>query len=111
MSVLPGESAAEFAKLHRELVAEWTPNGALEGEPLPPWHAPYGAKKISRRYELQNLPKSGWLEYTAQCFSVVLRRSASIKPISSNELSFKSAAPQKHRRVKSLANLRFGGDG
>ena len=32
MSVLPGESAAEFGKLHRELVAEWTPNGALEGE-------------------------------------------------------------------------------
>jgi hypothetical protein len=31
-SVLPGESAAEFAKLHRELVAEWIPNGALEDD-------------------------------------------------------------------------------
>lgn len=32
MSVLPGESAAEFAKLHRELIAEWNPKGALECE-------------------------------------------------------------------------------
>jgi hypothetical protein len=32
MNVLPGESADEFAKLHQELVAEWTPNGALEEE-------------------------------------------------------------------------------
>jgi len=31
-SVLPGESAAEFAKMHRELVTEWAPNGALEGD-------------------------------------------------------------------------------
>jgi hypothetical protein len=31
-SVLPGESAAEFAKMHRELVAELVPNGALEGD-------------------------------------------------------------------------------
>ena len=31
-SVLPGESAAEFAKMHWELVTEWAPNGALEGD-------------------------------------------------------------------------------
>ncbi len=30
--VLPGESAAEFEKLHQELISEWTPNGALEDE-------------------------------------------------------------------------------
>lgn len=32
MSVLPGESAAEFEKLHQELIAEWIPNGVLEEE-------------------------------------------------------------------------------
>ena len=31
-SILPGESEAEFAKLHADLVREWTPNGALENE-------------------------------------------------------------------------------
>jgi hypothetical protein len=30
--ILPGESAAEFEKLHRELTAEFSPNGALEDE-------------------------------------------------------------------------------
>lgn len=30
--ILPGESAAEFEELHRELIAELTPNGALENE-------------------------------------------------------------------------------
>jgi hypothetical protein len=29
-TILPGESAAEFEKLHRKLIAELTPNGALE---------------------------------------------------------------------------------
>jgi hypothetical protein len=32
MSVLPGESAAEFEKLHQELIAELIPNGVLEEE-------------------------------------------------------------------------------
>jgi hypothetical protein len=31
-SILPGESAAEFEKLHQALVAEFRPNGALELE-------------------------------------------------------------------------------
>jgi hypothetical protein len=31
-SILPGESAAEFAKLHQELISEFTPNGAFEDE-------------------------------------------------------------------------------
>lgn len=30
MGVLPGESAAEFEKLHRDLIAEFIPNGAYE---------------------------------------------------------------------------------
>jgi hypothetical protein len=31
-TILPGESAAEFEKLHRKLIAELTPNGALEDD-------------------------------------------------------------------------------
>jgi hypothetical protein len=31
-SILPGESEAEFSKLHADLVREWTPNGVLEDE-------------------------------------------------------------------------------
>jgi hypothetical protein len=31
-SILPGESAAEFAKLHQDLIAEFTPQGAVEDE-------------------------------------------------------------------------------
>jgi hypothetical protein len=31
-SVLPGESAAAFAKLHQDLIAEFTPDGAFEDE-------------------------------------------------------------------------------
>jgi hypothetical protein len=31
-SVLPGENAAEFKKLHRDLIAELTPSGALEDD-------------------------------------------------------------------------------
>jgi hypothetical protein len=31
-SILPGESAAEFKKLHQDLIVEFTPNGALEDE-------------------------------------------------------------------------------
>ncbi len=30
--ILPGEDAAEFAKLHQALIAEWAPNGALEDD-------------------------------------------------------------------------------
>lgn len=30
--ILPGESPAEFAKLHHELIAEWAPTGALEDD-------------------------------------------------------------------------------
>jgi hypothetical protein len=50
MSVLPGESAAEFAKLHRELVAEWTPNGALENETVATM-----ARALWRKKNLQTL--------------------------------------------------------
>jgi hypothetical protein len=50
MSLLPGESAAEFAKLHRELVAEWTPNGALEGETVATM-----ARALWRKKNLQTL--------------------------------------------------------
>ena len=31
-TVLPGESRAEFEKLHRDLMAEFTPSGALEDD-------------------------------------------------------------------------------
>jgi hypothetical protein len=31
-SILPGESEAEFGKLHRELISELTPNGVLEDD-------------------------------------------------------------------------------
>ena len=31
-SILPGESAAEFAKLHQDLIAEFSANGAFEDE-------------------------------------------------------------------------------
>ena len=31
-SILPGESAAEFEKLHKGLIREFSPNGALESE-------------------------------------------------------------------------------
>jgi len=31
-TILPGESAAEFEKLHRKLIAELSPNGALEDD-------------------------------------------------------------------------------
>jgi hypothetical protein len=31
-SLLPGESAAEFAKLHQDLIAEFTPHGAFEDD-------------------------------------------------------------------------------
>ena len=31
-TVLPGESRAEFEKLHRDLVAEFSPSGALEDD-------------------------------------------------------------------------------
>jgi hypothetical protein len=31
-SVLPGESAAAFAKLHQDLIAEFTPDGTFENE-------------------------------------------------------------------------------
>ena len=31
-AVLPGESRAEFEKLHRDLMAEFTPSGALEDD-------------------------------------------------------------------------------
>ena len=31
-AVLPGESRAEFEKLHRDLVAEFSPSGALEDD-------------------------------------------------------------------------------
>ena len=31
-SILPGENAAEFEKLHRDLIAELVPNGALEDD-------------------------------------------------------------------------------
>jgi len=33
-AVLPGESGAEFEKLHRDIIAELDPVGALEEEPL-----------------------------------------------------------------------------
>ena len=32
IAVLPGESRAEFEKLHRDLMAEFTPSGALEDD-------------------------------------------------------------------------------
>jgi len=31
-SILPGESAAAFERLHLKLIAEWTPNGPLEDD-------------------------------------------------------------------------------
>jgi hypothetical protein len=34
MTVLPGESIAEFEQLHQQLSCEWTPNGVLETETI-----------------------------------------------------------------------------
>ena len=31
-AILPGESQAEFEKLHRDTIAEWTPSGVLEND-------------------------------------------------------------------------------
>lgn len=31
-AILPGESQAEFEKLHRDILAEWTPSGVLEND-------------------------------------------------------------------------------
>ena len=32
LSVLPGEDVAEFEKLHRDVIAEYTPNGVSEND-------------------------------------------------------------------------------
>ena len=42
-SILPGESEAEFSKLHADLVREWTPNGVLEDEIVA-----YGAPRVAQ---------------------------------------------------------------
>jgi hypothetical protein len=34
MTILPGESAAEFEQLHQQLICEWNPNGVLETETI-----------------------------------------------------------------------------
>ena len=31
-AILPGESQAEFKKLHPDILAEWTPSGVLEND-------------------------------------------------------------------------------
>ena len=31
-TILPGENAAEFEKLHRDLISEWSPDGTLDEE-------------------------------------------------------------------------------
>ena len=31
-AILPGESQAEFEKLHRDTITEWTPSGVLEND-------------------------------------------------------------------------------
>ena len=33
-TILPGEDAAEFAKLHRDLISEWTRTARSMGKPL-----------------------------------------------------------------------------
>jgi hypothetical protein len=34
LTILPGESAAEFGQLHQQLICEWSPNGVLETETI-----------------------------------------------------------------------------
>jgi hypothetical protein len=55
-AVLPGESQAEFEKLHRGLVAELIPSGVLEDDIVMTSRASSGASKISRRCALRNAP-------------------------------------------------------
>jgi hypothetical protein len=47
-SILPGESEAEFSKLHADLVREWTPNGVLEDEIVASHGAPRVAQEKTR---------------------------------------------------------------
>ena len=54
-SMLPGENAAEFEKLHQGLIAELTPNGALEDDIVATVAHLLWRKKILQRFELRSL--------------------------------------------------------
>jgi hypothetical protein len=58
-SILPGESEAEFSKLHADLVREWTPNGVLEDEIVASMAHLVWRRKNSERFELRSLPSGG----------------------------------------------------
>lgn len=55
LSVLPGESAAEFEKLHRNLIAEYTPNGVSQNDIVATMARVLGASEIFQRFELRSL--------------------------------------------------------
>lgn len=68
MGVLPGESAADFAKLHRQLVAEWTPSGALEDETVVTM-----ARALWRKRNLPTLRLAKFSQqWTAQIYSAMV---------------------------------------
>ena len=53
--ILPGESAAEFEKMHRDLISELAPNGALEKDIVASMARLVWRKKILKRFELRSL--------------------------------------------------------
>ena len=57
-TILPGESAAEFEKLHQALIAEFRPNGALEEETVASLAHLLWRKKISAPFALPSGPGS-----------------------------------------------------
>ena len=67
-SVLPGEDASEFEKLHRAIVAELGLDGALEDETVIPWRIFSGGKKISRFLASRSAPSNEWARSATRCY-------------------------------------------
>jgi hypothetical protein len=102
MGILPGESAAEFEKLHRELVTDLSPSGALENDIVASM-----ARLLWRKKNLRTLKVA---EFARERCSAIFR--ANVDPEFPVLLDFDRVDPVKReeqmRVAKDLAQKELG---
>jgi hypothetical protein len=103
-SILPGESTAEFEKLHQELISEWAPNGALEDDIIATMARLLWRKKNLPTFRFAELAK----EYMAQIRSVITLGMDCDLPKSDDAVEFEKSLVEKWRTAESEARNELG---
>jgi hypothetical protein len=102
-TILPGEDPAEFAKLHRALIDEWTPNGALEDDIVATMARAQWRKKNISTFRLAELARQRVMQIRDAMLSGIGE-----EPATDESIELEKAFIEKCRAAENQASKELG---